>query len=193
MFHFFVCILKVIFMFFIKDIQHIMTEYALMKKENLILKRQSKNKIKFKQSDRIFYSLACKVSKKYKNSISLVQPETVLKWTRKLIKRYWTFKSDKKRPGRPRTPLKVRNLILNIKNDNIMWGAKRIRDELLKVGIDLCKQTIQNIIEEFRKKGKIKLSLSWNFFLMSHIKSIFATDMIVVDTILNMRFLFFSS
>ncbi len=191
MFHFLVSILKVILMFFKKDIQHIMIEYALIKKENLILKRQFENKIKFKQFDRTFYSLPCKVSKKFRDSISLVQPETVLKWTRKLIKQYWIFKPDKKRPGRPRTPLNIRNLILNMKNDNIMWGAKKIRDELLKVGIDLCKQTIQNIILDFRRKGKIKLSLTWKKFLMSHIKSIFATDMIVVDTILNMRFFIF--
>ena len=88
MFHFIISILKVIFMFFTKDIQHIMTEYAIVKKENLILNRQTKGKIKFNQSDRIFYSLAYKLSKKYRTSITLVQPETVLKWTRKLIYLY---------------------------------------------------------------------------------------------------------
>ena len=61
MFHFLLSILKVVLMFFSKDIQYIMTEYALIKKENLILKRQSKDKKKFIQSDRNFYSLACKV------------------------------------------------------------------------------------------------------------------------------------
>ena len=63
-------------------------------------------------------------------------------------------------PPRP-VPVEVKNIILRMKNENLFWGAKRIRDELLmKLGISLDKKTIQNILKDFRKRGKIKKTLT---------------------------------
>ena len=52
---------------------------------------------------------------------AIVRPETVLRWTRNLIKRFWTFRSRKKR-GRPETPIDTKRLILQMKNDSLWWG-----------------------------------------------------------------------
>jgi len=94
-----------------------------------------------------------------KDKISIVKPETLLKWQRQLIKSFWTFNSKKRRKGRPPVPMEIKSLILKMKNENITWGAKRIRGELLKLNIDLDTKTIRNILRIFRRKGKIKKSL----------------------------------
>jgi len=64
-----------------------------------------------------------------KERLMLVKPETVLRWQRQLIKRFWTFKS-KKRVGRPPVSNEIKQLILTMKNDNLFWGYKKIQGEL---------------------------------------------------------------
>jgi len=116
-----------------------------------------------------------------------VKPETVLRWQRQLIKQFWTFKR-KTRVGRPPVSHEIKRLILAMKNDNLYWGHKRIQGELLKLNIHMDKNTIRNILSDFRRRGKVKQSLIWKQFLSQQIHSLYAADFFTVDTILNQRF-----
>jgi len=78
-----------------------------------------------------------------------------------------------------------------MKNKNVYWGYKRIQGELLKLGIELDKKTIWNILYDFRRRGKVKRGVTWRQFLKSHIKSIYAMDFFTVDTLFNQRFYVF--
>ena len=88
-----------------------------------------------RHSDRIIFS-ALNAVDQIKEKISIVKPETVLMWQRDLIKKFWTFQT-KNRVGRPPVPNDLRQLILNMKNDNLYWGDKKIQGELIKLGIIL--------------------------------------------------------
>ena len=95
-----------------------------------------------------------------------MSPRTLLKWQNKLIKSFWIFLQKDSHSGRPTVPYDVKNIILQLKNENLFWGVKRIRDELLmKLNISLHKKTIQNILKDFRRRGKIKKTLTWKKFL----------------------------
>ena len=74
-----------------------------------------------------------------------------------------------------------------MKNDNLNWGYKKIQGELLKLGISLDQKTIRNILNVFRRRGKVKKSLSWKKFLKLQIHSIYAMDFFTIDTNLNQR------
>ena len=114
---------------------------CLQKKEIEILKRQNqKKRLKIHQSDRFIFSILNKIGT-IKDRISIVKPETVLRWQRELIKHFWTFKS-KHRVGRPPFRDEIKQLILSMKNDNLYWGYKKIQGELLKLGITLDQKTI---------------------------------------------------
>ena len=126
-----------------------------------------------------------------KESVTLIKPETVLKWQRNLIRKFWTFRSDKPGMGRPPVHASIKELILDMKNKNLYWGYKRIQGELRKLGIELDKKTIWNILHNFRRKGKIKKGLTWSQFLKSHLKSIYAMDFFTVDTLFNQQFYVF--
>jgi putative transposase len=130
-----------------------------------------------------------------KNYITIVQPAMVLRWQKMIIRRLWTFKHQPRIKGRRPVEIDIWNLILNMKNENLFWGVKRIQGELLKLGIVLDSKTIWNINREFRKRGKIKTGLSWKKFLEIHKQSFYAMDFFTVDTILNKRYyvLFFIS
>ena len=156
-------LIRAIFFLFLSK-KNLLIQLCLQKKEIEILIRQNqKRKLIFKNSDRVVFAVMNKVSD-IKEHISIVKPATVLYWQKQLIKRFWTYKS-KNRGGRPPVKHEVKQLILNMKNDNIYWGYKKIQGELLKLGIRLDQKTIRNILSEFRRKGKVRKSLTWKQFL----------------------------
>jgi len=58
--------------------------------------------------------------------------------------------------------------------DNRLWGAERIRGELLKLGIRVSKRTIQKYIRSAR--GPRPWGQSWSTFLKNHADQIWACD-----------------
>ena len=119
MFNFIVAIFRVIFMLFSVRKMNIIIENVILKKENEILKRNYKKRIRFLFFDRLFYTVLCQLSEKEKEFVSLLKPETVLRWQRELIKSFWTFHSNKPRIGRPPVPVQIKELILEMKNRNL--------------------------------------------------------------------------
>ena len=135
-----------------------------------------------------FFKAINRISRKIGVIFSLVKPKTVLKWYKSLIKRFWTFPSWTNKGGRPRTPVHIRYLILEMKNNNLLWGNGKIKGELLKLGIKLDKRTIARILNDFRKKDKVKNALTWKKFIKSHFGTLFAMDFFTVDSIFNKRY-----
>jgi len=69
-------------------------------------------------------------------------PETLLRWHREGFRWFWKRKSK----GTSPTPKLAPEIILFIKErakNNQLWGAERIRGELLKLDMRVCKRTIQ--------------------------------------------------
>jgi len=62
--------------------------------------------------------------------------------------------------------------------ENKLWGAERIRGELLKLGIALCKRTIQKYMPKERKA--LGSSQTWATFLKNQANGIWACDFTVV-------------
>ncbi len=79
-----------------------------------------------------------------------------------------------------------------MKNDNLLWGVKRIQGELLKLDISLSTKTIRKILQSYRRRGKIRRSLTWKRFLETQIQVIYAIDFLTVDTMLGKRFYVFA-
>ncbi len=167
---------------------------AVVKKENEILKRSislQKRRIRLRKQDRVLLTIASRLSQLARGAVSIVQPETVLKWYRRLRRRFWTFPSMHRQTGRPRTPVEIRELVLKMKNENIHWGNGKIQGELLKLGIELDRRTTHQILADFRKQGRIQNGITWSKFIKSHVESLFATDFFTVDTLFGKRFYVF--
>jgi putative transposase len=69
----------------------------------------------------------------------LVKPATVVQWHRQGFRLYWRWCS---RSGRRPIARETRNLIHGVCLANTLWGAPRIHDELLKLGIKVSQATV---------------------------------------------------
>jgi transposase InsO family protein len=172
--------------------RNVLSENALLKKENEILLRKVGNKrVRFSFYDKLFFVVLNKAAD-IKYRLTLIKPETLLSWQRTLIKQFWTFEHAPAKRGRKPVNTDVKNLILSMKNDNLLWGVKRIQGELLKLDISLSTKTIRKILQAFRRRGKIQSSLTWKKFLTAQIQSIYAMDFVTVDTLLGKRIYVFA-
>ena len=170
----------------------VLAENAVLQKENeILLRKVGKKRVQFNLYDRLFFVVLNRATH-IKDRLTLVKPETVLAWQRTLIRQLWTFEHRPVRRGRKPVDTEIKNLILSMKNDNLLWGVKRIQGELLKLDISLSTKTIRKILQSFRRRGKIHRSLNWKKFLETQIQSIHAMDFLTVDNMLGRRFYVFA-
>jgi hypothetical protein len=64
--------------------------------------------------------------------------------------------------------------------ENRLWGAERIRGELLKLGVRVSKRTIPKYMPKVRRSS----SQTWATFLKTHAVDSWATDFTVVHDLL---------
>ncbi len=83
----------------------------------------------------------------WKQALFIVQPETLLRWHRQGFRLYWKHKS-RAAPPKPKISPETVALIKEMARDNRRWGAERIRGELLKLGLRVCKRTIQKYMRQ---------------------------------------------
>jgi len=188
MFNFAVKLLSTIISIMFKNQKDLIFTMLLLKKENEILRRTvnfKKMKLKTARKDRFSLSLIAALSKRALSHMTIVKPKTLLNWQRKFIKNRWTY--PKKKPGRKPVSKTVKYLILEMKQDNQLWGCIRISDELKKLGIDVHYTTVNRILQTFRKNGQIQPVGSWKKFLKSHWNSLFAMDFMNIDTLFGKR------
>jgi hypothetical protein len=94
--------------------------------------------------DRVLLVLMARRLPTWKTALMIVQPDTLLRWHRDLFRRVWRHKSRRKgKKGREPLAEDIVTLIKNMAKGNRTWGAERIRGELLKLGIQVAKSTIQ--------------------------------------------------
>jgi transposase len=117
----------------------------------------------------------------------LVRPATVLRWHRELVARRWTYAH--RRPGRPGTPVAVRELVLRLARENPGWGYRRIQGELVGLGVRLAASTVWTILREAGiEPAPRRLDASWREFLRRQAASIIECDFLTVDTVFLKRF-----
>ena len=81
--------------------------------------------------------------------VLLFKPETVLKWHRELVRRKWTF-ARTRTGGRPAITADLTELILRLAKENPGWGYSKLQGELLKLGSEVGRTTIRDVLKRNR-------------------------------------------
>jgi putative transposase len=118
-------------------------EILLLRHELAILRRQV-NRPRFEPHDRVLLAALSRMLPRRSWSAFLVQPETLLRWHRRLVARRWTY--PHRRPGRPPISCEVRELALRLARENPSWGYQRIVGELRKLDITVSATSVRNIL-----------------------------------------------
>jgi putative transposase len=150
----------------------------LLRQQLIILRRQVKRP-QLTQVDRIRLVLLARCTQFWQQALHIVQPNTLLRWHRDLFHFYWRRKSRKK-DRKSRIAPETIALIKKMTNENHLWGAERIRGELLKLNIEVSKRTIQKYMPKVRRRS----GQTWATFLKGHAGDIWACDFAVAHDLL---------
>jgi putative transposase len=113
----------------------------------------------------------------------------VLRWHRQGFRLFWRRKSaPRSRPSPLATA--TSDLIQRMARDNPLWGAERIRGELLKLGLRVSRRTIQKYTRPARPSRPP--GQTWATFLANHAHELWACDFLqVTDLLFRPLFAFF--
>ncbi len=113
---------------------------------------------------------------------TLVTPETLLAWHRKLIAK--KFDGSKRRgPGRPRTQADLQQLVIRMASENRDWGYRRIQGALANLGHEVARSTIANLLRErgLEPAPERNRKTTWKEFLCRHREVMVAADFFTVE------------
>jgi putative transposase len=116
-----------------------------------------------------------------------VQPATLLRWHRELVRRRWTYPH---RRGRPSISSQIRSLVLRLARENPTWGYRRIHGELCRLGYKsrIGASTVWAILHRAGvEPAPTRSAVSWRQFLRAQAASVVAVDFFTVDTVLLQR------
>lgn len=175
----------------IKSKSELIAENAFLRQPLIVMKRKVTHP-KLTSTDRgLLVALASRV-RGWKSALLIVKPDTLLKWQQQGFKLLWRLKS-KGEARKPRISEATIALIKQMAIENRRWGAKRIRGELLKPGIQVNNGTIRRYMKQARRtlpaqpRGQM-----WATFLTNHAQAIWACDFVqTYDLFFRTIFLFF--
>jgi transposase InsO family protein len=153
-------------------------ENATLRRQLVVLQRKVKGRARLTNNDRWCFVQLYRWFPSILSVVTIVQPETLVRWHRAGFRRYWRWKSNS-RGGRPRIEIELRALIRQMSRENLLWGAPRIHGELLKLGFELA----QSSVAKYMVKHRGPPSQEWRTFLRNHAPDIAAMDLFVVPTI----------
>src|SRR6266487_4919329 len=172
---------------FARSKSELVAENALLRQQLIILHRQVKRPT-YAKTDRLILVLLARVSRAWKQALFIVKPETLLRWHRQGFRLFWKYKS-RAASSTPKIPAETIALIQEMATENRLWGAERIRGELLKLGIRVSKRTIQKYMRSLhRRRG----GQTWSTFVKNHGADIWCCDFVqTYDLMFRPLFLFF--
>src|SRR5712672_4130049 len=149
-------------------------EIIMLRHQLNVLRQRVPSKPKLTVADRLLFVWLYRLFPSVLNAVTIIQPETIIRWHRTGFRLYWRWKS-RSRCGRPRIPGEIRRLIREMSLANRLWGAPRIHGELLKLGFEVAQSTVAKYMAR-RGRGS---SQTWKTFRQAFA----AMDFLIVPTV----------
>ncbi len=145
----------------------------------VVMQRSNNRRLQLRAPDRILWAILSRFWHRWRSCLLIVKPATVIAWHRKGFRLYWKWRSRRTGNGRPVISKEIRELIHNMSACDVLWGAPRLRGELLKLGIEVSQATVAKYMVKHRKPP----SQTGRTFLKNHVKQLVSVDFFVAPTI----------
>src|SRR3984957_20672951 len=153
-------------------------ENAVLRHQLIVLRRRLHGRVRPMNNDRWFFIQLYRWFPSTLQVLTIIQPETLVRWHRAGFRCYWRWKSQPL-GGRPQIEADLRALIRRMSVENPLWGSPRIHGELLKLGFEVA----QSSVAKYMVKRRGPPSQEWRTFLRNHAPDIAAMDLFVAPTI----------
>src|SRR5215510_115620 len=117
--------------------------------ENRILRQQIQGRLRLSDGERkTLAEIGKRLGKKVLAEVAtIVTPDTILAWHRKLIAQKFDGSGNRRTPGRPIIDKALEALVVRLAQENRSWGYDRIAGALVNLGYTISDQTIGNILK----------------------------------------------
>jgi len=143
-----------------------------LREENRVLREQlGDRRVRFNDDQRRRLAVRAKgLGRKLLAEVAtLVTPDTLLVWHRKLIAQKYDG-HNKRGPGRPRTGEEIETLVVRMAEENRAWGYRRIQGAISNLGHKLARSTIADVLRRHGIEPAPERSrkTTWKEFLTRH-------------------------
>jgi putative transposase len=153
--------------------------------ENRILRDQIKGHIRLSDGERKALAvIGQKLGKQALQDVAtIVKPDTILGWHRKLMAQKFDSSQQRKAPGRPPIDHELEALVVRLAQENRSWGYDRIVGALANLGYTVSDQTVGNILKRhgIPPAPERKLTTTWKDFIRTHMDVLVATDFFTAE------------
>jgi transposase InsO family protein len=153
--------------------------------ENRILRKQLTGRVPLMAGERkTLAEIGQKLGKQaLKEVATIVKPDTILAWHRKLVARKFDGSQQRRTPGRPPIDPELEALVVRMARENRSWGYDRIVGALVHLGYTISDQTVGNILKRhgIAPAPERKTTTTWKEFIRTHLDILVATDFFTAE------------
>jgi putative transposase len=153
--------------------------------ENCILRNQLTGRIRLSDGERkTLAEIGQKLGKQVLTEVAtIVKPDTILGWHRRLVAQKFDGSQQRKAPGRPVIDQEIEALVVRMAKENRSWGYDRIVGALANLGYTVSDQTVGNILKRhgLPTAPERMTTTTWKEFIRSHLDVLVATDFFTAE------------
>jgi putative transposase len=153
--------------------------------ENQMLRQRMKGRVRLTDGERTtLAAIGRQLGKRALEEIAtIVKPDTILAWHRKLVAQKFDSTQQRKAHGRPKIDAEIEVLVVRLAQENRSWGYDRIAGALPHVGYTISDQTVGNILKRhgIPPAPARKKTTTWKAFIRTHMEVLVATDFFTAE------------
>ena len=153
--------------------------------ENRILRNQITGRMRLTDGERkTLAAIGQKLGKQaLKEVATIVKPDTILAWHRRLVAKKCDGSTQRRSFGRPKIDPELEALIVRMARENRSWGYDRIVGALANLGLTVSDQTVGNVLKRhgIAPAPERKTTTTWKEFLRTHLDVLVATDFFTAE------------
>jgi len=153
--------------------------------ENRLLRNQIQGRVRLTDAERkTLAEIGKRLGKRALAEVAtIVQPDTILAWHRRLVAKKFDGSQQRKALGRPAIDQEVEALVVRMAQENRSWGYDRIAGALQHMGYTISDQTVGNILKRhgLSPAPERKKTTTWKEFIRTHMDVLVATDFFTAE------------